>query len=299
MKSPGDRYSHVVPAQNKRSGDEDPGDLLMWEKKAPRRWRRIPLLLVIGYLILLVPYLIAANSGESGIVKDVRTTDAASLPSDIQDLLVSKDTPYYMVLIEDPIHSVKNANGQISKEIKLVFSTDPVKVNEYVRVDSTLTNFHAPSNIVPISGQTYDTIIIGDAKEVAFGVVVEVMNTLGLAPLLFVSQIVYLLGGLILVMVLSYLLGRVPALWNIPAIVTCYSFQFFLASRIANMNHIETDFAILFFGLLFLPALVLTIWVRRAEETNEGSRFIYGLYKRNVELFGSISARLKDILGIR
>ena len=299
MTNPGDRYSQVERSPKRRSAGGDFGDVLMWERKRkPRQSGRWAVLLVAAYLLLLVPYVIAVNSGESGIVKEVQTVDVASLPSDIQDLLITKTAPYHMILIEDPIYSVKNSNGQVTKERKLIFSTDPALVGDFVRVDNTLTNFHAPPTIVPIAGQSYDTIIIGDVKEAAFGRVVEVMNNLGLAPLLFVSQIIYLAGGLLLVGILAWLPRRLPSLWNIPALVACYSFQFFIAGRIASMNHIETDFAILFFGLLFIPALVITAWVRKEEETPEGSRFVTGLYRRNMGFFRSVSARLKDVLGI-
>lgn len=294
-----DRISRAAPAQETGGAGDDPGGLLMWEKRAAPRRMWISLILVILYLVLLVPYLIAVNSGESGIVKEVQAVQAATLPPDIQDLLITKDMQYYMILIEDPIRSVRNANGQIAREKKLVFSGDPAQVNEFIRVDNTLTNFYSPPSIVQINGQTYDTILIGSARKVTFGGVVEVLNGLGLAPLLYVSQFVYLLGGLLLVMFLSYFLGRFPSLWNIPAILTGYSIQFFLAGRIASLNRIETDLPVLFFGLLFLPALFLAIWVRKAENTREGKQLIYSLSRKNVEFFRSMWAGSKKILGIR
>lgn len=258
----------------------------------------LSILIVTIYLILLAPYMVASNSGEVGIVKNNQGIDVNSLPEDIQDLLIYKNSSYNLILIEDPINNIKNLKGQISKERKLVLSKETAENNNFVRVDNALINIYAPNNIISFTNQTFDRLIIGDTKKAELGGVIEIISYLGLTPILTVSQIAYFIGGILIVIILTFLFNKMLALWNIPAIITCYSFQFFLASRIASMNHLEAEFTILLFGFLFIPALLLTFKVKKLEDTNKGRQNICDLYKGNIKLFKTILLKFKNKIDI-
>ena len=253
---------------------------------------------IIIYLILLFPYLVTTNSGESGIVIDSQMIDITTLPTDIQDLISYKDEQYYAILIVDATHNIKNQNGQISKEKKLVLSSQPAQKNEYIRVDNILINIFAPANLIPVADPTFDTLIIGDANRVAFGGIYEMCYNLKITQILVASQIVYLIGAFIVVLGLSIIYYKEIELWNIPALIACYSFQFFLASRIASANNLETDLSILLFGLMFLPALYIAFKVKECEVSENGKRHIARIYHKNIYIYTRAVSKIKETLNL-
>lgn len=252
----------------------------------------------IIYMILLSPYLVASNSGDSGLVTSVQQINIDSLPTDIQDLIPYKNQQYYAIIVVDEMSSVKDLKGQISKERKLILSPQPAQINEFVRADNVLIDIYAPTNLIPVTDQAFDTLIIGDANPVGFGGVIEICNDLKIAPILLVSRIVFYIGAFILVLGFSLIYYKHIALWNIPALITCYSFQFFMASRIASVNHLETDMLPLLFGFIFLPALYLALRVEAFEESRDGKKYISHIYRENIRVYTITKSKIMEILKI-
>jgi hypothetical protein len=252
--------------------------------------------MVILYLVLLMPYMVALNSGESGIVVSTQQIDIASLPTDVQDLIPYKNLQYNAIVYDDQIYSVKNLKGQSLKERKLVLSTRPAQNGEFIRADNIIINIYAPTNLIPVTNQTFDKLIIGDTTKVEFGGIIEIINKLKINPVLVASQIDFLIGGLLVILVLTFVFDKAVALWNIPGIITCYSFQYFIAGRIASANHLETDLILLLFGLLFIPAFYVTFKVREFEGSYEGRKQISGLYRENMALFNMAVAKIKELV---
>ncbi len=93
------------------------------EKMAQNK-KLISIIIIILYLILLFPYIIASNAGESGIVIENKAMDADSLPNDVQDLLVYKKDTYNVILIEDPATDVSKLEGKRAKERKVILSKE-------------------------------------------------------------------------------------------------------------------------------------------------------------------------------
>lgn len=252
--------------------------------------------MVVIYLMLLLPYLVASNSGESGIVSSVQKIDITSLPRDIQDLIPYKEKQYYAIVVVDDTDTVKDLKGQISKERKLILSPMPAQINEFIRADNILINIFAPANLIPVTDQEFHTLIIGDANRVGYGEIVEFSNFLRITPILVASRIVFYIGAFIIILGFSLLFNKKTGLWCIFALISCYSFQFFLASRIASANHLETDLIILLFSFMFLPALYLAFKVKEYEVSEKGKKRIVHLYRRNLEIFHKIKLKIKEIL---
>jgi hypothetical protein len=250
--------------------------------------------LIIIYLILLMPYIVALNSGESGIVISTQKIDIASLPTDVQDLIPYKNLQYNAIVVDDQINSVKNLKGQNLKARKLVLSTRPAQNDEFIRADNIIINIYAPTNLIPVTNQTFDKLIIGDTNKVEYGGIIEIINKLRINPIMAASQVDFLIGGFLVVLVLTFVYTNGVALWNVPAIITCYSFQFFIAGRIASANHLETDLILLLFGLLFIPAGYLTFKVKEFEESDEGRKQILNLYRENMALFNMAVSKIKE-----
>lgn len=259
----------------------------------------ISILIIIIYLILLLPYLIASNAGESGIVIENQAIDINSLPTDIQDLLIYKKDTYNVILIGDPVTDVIKLAGKRAKERKVVFSKVTQEKGSFVRIDDITTDIFVTSyNIIE---QPFEKLIIGDAKKAKFGSLIETIyigleqlngyisdDIFNLTQITAISKFDFFAGGLLVVLVLTFLFHRMVALWNIPAIVTLYSFQSFLANVVSFLNKQDVDKAILLFGLLFIPALSLTLWMKKYEETDNGKQKILELYVKNKELFSKI-----------
>lgn len=257
----------------------------------------ISILVIIIYLVLLIPYTIVSNAGEAGIVIETQKISIDSLPDDIQDLLMNKKGDYNALLIEDQItlekKQVTQDRNQITKERILVLSEGTHEKNSFVKIDTVAIDMRLTNNVIPAINQSFDKLIIGETGKAEFGDIIETMSYYNLTPLLAFSSIDFLAGGLFIVLILTFLFNRRVALWNIPAIMTCYSFQFFLANLIAGMNQLEVETMYRLFGFLFLPALLLTFIVKTFEETNEGKQKICELYRYNIKFLKGLIGAFK------
>ncbi|MCX9012407.1 MAG: hypothetical protein OIN66_14975 [Candidatus Methanoperedens sp.] len=250
-------------------------------------------------MVLLVPYIIASNAGESGVVISNQRMDRSSLPSDVQDLLIYKNDSYNVILIEDPVTDVSKLKGKTAKERKVVLSKATQDKGSFIRVDDLTTDIYVTS--YSIIDQPFEKLIIGDPVSAEFGGVIETINSemeqlnsyissdiFNLSEIVAVSKVDFLAGGLLVVLVLTILFHRMVALWNIPAIATLYSFQSFLAIVVSFLNKLEVEGISLMFGFLFILTLPLTLWMKKYEETEEGRQNIYKLYLKHNNILSKI-----------
>ena len=199
---------------------------------------------------MLFPYIIASNAGESGIVIENKVMDANSLPNDVQDLLVYKKDIYNVILIEDPVTNVNKLEGKSAKERKVILSKETQENGSFVRIDDITTDIYVTS--YGIIDQPFEKLIIGNTKNAVFGNVIEIINNdmeqlnaylssdvFSLSEIVGISKIDFLAGGLLVVIVLTFVFNRMVRLWNIPAVATLYSFQFFLAVIVGFLNKLD------------------------------------------------------------
>ncbi len=253
----------------------------------------LSVLIISIYLIFLIPYIIASNSGEAGIVLENQKIDYNSLPDDVQDLLIYKKESYSAILIEDQITKVMDLKGQVAKEKKLILSQEAQETGRFIGIDNIESDTYVPNNIIPTINQSFDRLIIGDPKKVKFGEIIEVINYYNVAFILALSKIDFLVGGMLVVLFLTYLRQKMVASWNIPAMITCYSFQFFLVNIIASMNKLQVESIPLLFGFLFIPLLPLAFRIMMFEETSEGKKRILELYKNNKKTLNGLIGTVK------
>jgi hypothetical protein len=273
--------------------------LIKRSENMAQNMKSISILIIIIYLILLVPYIIASNAGESGIVIENQKMDVNSLPNDIQDLLVYKNDSINVILIEDPTTNVIKLNGKSAKERKVVLSKEAQDKGSFVMIDDMTTDIYVTSyNIID---QPFEKLIIGDAIKAEFASVIETINSdmeqlnsyissdfFNISEIMAISKIDFLAGGLLVVLVLTFLHQRMVALWNIPAIVTLYSFQSFIAIVVLYLNKLEVDTSSLTLGLLFVLTLPITFWLHRYEASENGRKKICELYVINNEILSKI-----------
>lgn len=259
----------------------------------------ISILIIIIYLFLLVPYIIASNAGESGIVIENQKMDVKTLPNDIQDLLIYKNDSYNVILIEDPATDVSKMEGKVAKERKVILSKEAQEKGSFVRIDDITTDIYVTSyNIID---QPFEKLVIGNANKAESGVVIEIINNyleqlnnlissdiFTVSEIITVSKMDFFAGGLLVVLVLTVFSHRIVALWNIPAIAALYSFQTFLGVIVSFLNNLEVDRTNLAFGVIFIFALPVTLWLQRYEGTDNGKKKICGLYFKNNEIISKI-----------
>ncbi len=259
-------------------------------------------LIIIVYLLSLVPYIIASNAGEAGIIIKNQKIDKDSLPNDIQDLLVYKEDSYNLILLEDPATKVIELGSLKINERKLILSNKTVEMNRFVRVENMTTDIYVTSyNII---NQQFDKLIIGDPTEAEFGSIIETINyyigminsysssaILTISDIVIISKVAFYAGGLLIVLILAFLINRMFALWNIPAIAAAYSFQFFLADLTSLLNKVDVDDSHMIFGFIFIILIPLTVWMKSYEKSEKGMRRIHELYTKNQKILLKIKSK--------
>lgn len=245
----------------------------------------LALIVITCYLALLAPDIILSNSGESGIIIESRSVQHQSIPRDIQDILQPQDN-YYITIIDDP--SSEERSAVISGHTWYVEGV-------FVKVIDVTNEWYMDSRtFLSIVNQPFDKIVIGETEVAVGRQVIETITQLddvGDDIILTLSTIDVLIGGLFLILILSVLLKGSVALWNIPGIVSCYSFQALCASAVALLNDVDVGETTIIFGSFFVVLVPLTIWLQRYEESENGQQKIYELYIENMKIISDIKTK--------
>jgi hypothetical protein len=242
----------------------------------------LALIVITCYLALLAPDIILSNTGESGIIIESQSVQHQSIPRDIQDLLPPRDN-YHITIINDP-----SSEEQCAVISGRTWYVEGVFVKVIDETNEWYTDSRTFSSIV---NQPFDKIVVGETEEVAVEwQVIETITRLDMGgDIIFIlSSIDALVGGFFLILILSVLLKGSVALWNIPGIASCYSFQALWASIVALLNQTDIDETQMILGTLFVVLIPLTIWLQRYEETEEGEQKIYELYMKNKKIVSGI-----------
>lgn len=246
----------------------------------------VSVLLIIGYILLVIPNVALDNVGKSGIVIDSKVVPTQSFQKDIQDILPSHNSEYYVIIIQDIKEGEKYA---------VIYSSFLEDKDSFVKIEDITTEWYIDSRIFSsIINQPFDKLIIGNTDKVEYvGWIVDTIISYGLSPLFTLSSVVFFVGGFLVITLISILLKNTVKLWNIPAMLCCYSFQFLLGSIIAILNQAELDLLSIMFGSLFIVFLPLTFIVQRYEETHEGKQNIKKLYEIHNEIIRNLWSRIK------
>lgn len=258
----------------------------------------VSILIILLYLIILIPYVIISNAGETGIVLYRQNINTGYLSEDIRDLLINQRDSYNISVIEDiypkEIGQISSEWDQVAKEKKIILSGEDTEIGSFVRIDDVRNYMYVPYNVLPPLNQSFEKLIIGNPKKAELGEVIESIYNHNLVLIFPLSKLTFYLGGLLVVLILTYLLHKKLELWNIPAIITCYSFQFFLGILIASMNHLKIETYSLMFGFVFILTIPATFKLRSFEDTNEGKQKIVELYKLNISIMKKITEKISN-----
>ncbi|VVB84503.1 Uncharacterised protein [uncultured archaeon] len=238
-------------------------------------------ILICLYLLLLIPNSIVASVDKESIVVNgkvisAQTVPYASFPKGIRDVLPEKPD-YNVVLIKDLESPEKTA---------IIYRGELFSPNDYVKVEDITTNMYTDPHVLPFVDEPFNTLIIGKADKVKAGAgIIDLLTSKNLIFLVAISKIFFLVGGLLIILALSYIFsGTSIEMWILPGILSTYSFQFFIINilTILNRDYVIaerytpslTEILVVPFSYLFIFSIPLTFYIKKHETTEKGEILI-------------------------
>lgn len=244
----------------------------------------LALLILFFYLLLLVPTIIVSNVGESGIILESQYVQFQLIPHDVQDILPNK-VDYHITIVE---------SLSSDEQYAIISQQMPYNEGDFIKALDVTAEWYSDSHIFSsLVHKPFDKIIISDVERVnGGGWLIEAIAQLKVFKLnkviYIISSKVFIVGGLLTVLILSFLLKGGVALWNISGILSCYTFQYFYASIISFLNQIDVNEKHAIFGLLFLALLPFTLWLQRYENTENGQTKILEMHSSQKRFFSML-----------
>jgi len=237
------------------------------KKKLKRRLNIKTILLVLGvllvYFALLIPYVVHANLNNAGIVVYSRDITIESLPKDIQEICRLRGINPTTLLL------VKHTNP---KWTTIVITSSQFSNNEMVEITYYVVNWRLDWRDINLVDQRFDRFAIANLKLLSpFESWVEsaLSNQLG-GYLRDLSLADFYVGPVFLVLCITLLTVKRLAVWNIPAIWGCYSFQVLMSNMLARSHNVYVATEWSYFGYLFLGLLPITVYLWHYEKTEAG-----------------------------
>jgi len=227
---------------------------------------------IICYLLLVVPYIVHTNLGDSGIVREIKRIEAQSMPDDIKDVFGREKESYTVLMVQDTISK---------RSFAVILTKNAHVTDSVVRVSDRIIDWHVDWHGLDFFGRRYDDLIVGEVQNPsATATLIETILSSRFGSTLFsISKAVFHLGALVLIIYISFLFYNRPALWNIPAVLTCYSFVVFWDNRTANLYQVVVPDMMRYFGYMFLILLPLTIKLWRYEESEKGREKLEAIWE--------------------
>lgn len=244
------------------------------EKKAkPRKpsRRRIILLIVLVILMYIIifpiPYIIHTNLDNAGIVIQSTEIPLKSLPRDIQELCNLRGIykPHRLI--------VKHVEPE---RITLVISSKSYQVGTVVEMFDFIANWIVDWRDFNFANQPFDKLVISDLKQLGYHEsLIERMlfNTQGTIGLFTLSKVTYYGGPVLFILCLTILVQRRLALWNIPALISSYSFQVWVQNLLAFGHKLHVATELTYFGYVFVALFPASIYAWHFERS-PGGRYV-------------------------
>lgn len=217
--------------------------------------RVLAVLMLLIYIPLLIPFIYGQNLENVGIVTDSKILPINTFPIDIQDVLNSQKEDIAVLVVENKIMNKKWAilsEGEVYPENTVVEITDK-------RID-----WYVDWRNYDFINQPFYNLVIGDVEEAgSFDSFIESMVSSGFGQLLYIlSALNFFIGGFLFVFSLNILSGYRFALWNVPAVLACYSFEIFLTDIVVLTHRVEGEpISVIMLGIGFLFIILAPITI--------------------------------------
>lgn len=237
------------------------------EKK--RNWKSTAKRLLLGscvlaiYLVLLIPYVTHTNLDNTGVVVYSQSITVESLPEQIQEICRLKNVYVTTLLL------VKHSNPEWTA---MAITSGEFPNDAIVEMSGYIVNWRVDWRSFGLVDQPYDRFAIADVRLAdPFDSWVEniLFHPLG-GYLHDVFKLDFYAGPIMLVFLLTLLIEGRLALWNIPAIWSCYSFQVWIQSMIAQSHNVNVAIEWKYFGYLFFALLPVTMYLWYFERSEAG-----------------------------
>ena len=248
--------------------------------------------IIVCYLMLLIPGLVVSYIGDSsGIVISTQKVSTQQVPLGIQDFMDKGDITIILY------------NDFFSRTKSVIITSDNLQFNEgeLIKIKDISARISIDSkDFLPSIVQAFNTLVIRKPEKVGYiaGFINNIPSSFLKNILISISLLTFYLGGFFLMMVISFYYRNSLNIWTIPGMFSCYSFQFFLAGNLADMNQIGFDPLTRMFGYFFIFSIPITILMYRYEETPKGKIKIIRLYEANRRVMQSLWNDFKRFLGI-
>jgi len=242
-------------------------DTLKSPKKKHSRRRYVLLLISIisMYVIIFpIPYLVHNNLDNAGIVTYAEDVPMTSLPKSIQEICklrgISKPT----------IQLVKHVEPEW---VTLVVSSLRYPIGSAVEMTDFIVEWYVDWRDFNFAERDFQKLVISNIKELdAIESFVEKMllvqeRTIGVYDL---SRVTFYGGPILFVLCLTILVQKRLALWNLPALFSCYSFQIWCLNILAYKHHLTVSIEWEYFGYLFIVLIPLSIYAWHFERSIGG-----------------------------
>lgn len=243
------------------------------------------ILLILLYILLSVPNSIIASVDKEGVVANgkvifFQAVPYESFPKGVQDIL-PENPNYNVILIKDISSPEKTA---------VIYQGDIFYSNDFIKVEDITTSMYTDPHILPFVDEPFNKLIIGKVSKVKYGgTIIEYLASNNLSLLIVISKLIFYIGGLLIIISVSYILCNSLDIWNIPGVLSSYSFQFIIINILSTLNrdHVIaerytsslTDVIVVPFGYLMVLFIPLTIFTKRYVATEKGELFICKMYQ--------------------
>lgn len=234
-----------------------------------RKWKTIAKKSLMGsmivalYLILLIPYVTHLNLGDTGVVVYSRGVSLESLPQSIQDICTLRNFEVTTLLL------VRHSNPDWTR---LVVSSSEFSIGSFVELSHYIVNWRVDWRDFRLINEPFDSLAIANVKQL--DPLEATIENIFFSPLgeylYYVFQIDFYVGSILLVLGLTLLIEGRLALWNLAAVLGCYSFQVWLTNTIAAVHHISVETEWRYFGYLFFGLIPVAIYLRHFEHSEAG-----------------------------
>lgn len=247
-----------------------------------KKWKKqtifaIFLCYVFIYVLLLVPYVVHTNIGDTGVILDYKVIPVKDLPEDIQDVITSKT--------DCTIHLVEHST---SKKVGVVITTSESTYypGTVVEVTDKIIDWRVDWHKYSFFNHEFDNLIVGDVEKIgAFESDIETSLSSSIGSVIFsLSKLNFYGGPLLIVVYLSFSFRDRPYLWNAPAIISFYSFEVFFGNVIAAMHDVMISGAERYFGFLFFALVPFTYVFMKYEESEEGQLRIKKYWNEAIDM---------------
>ncbi len=251
-------------------------------------------ILILLYVLLLIPNSIVASVDKEGFVANgkvinAQTVSYQSFPDGIQDILPNKPN-YNVVLIKDISSSEKAA---------IIYQGDLYSPEDFIKVEDMTTYMYTDPHILPFIEEPFNKLIIGKVDKIEYGgEIIEYLISNNLTLFVVISKLIFYIGGLLIIISLSFIFRGSFEIWNIPGVLSSYSFQFFTINILSTLNQEYliaeryspsiTDILVVPFGYIFILFIPLTIIIKKYEATDKSENLIYKVFQFQMRLMKPI-----------